>query len=591
MEFIALHQGAIALVLLGLIFVAFVAELMPPSAIAAIGAATFLALGLISFSDFSAAFGNSAPVTIGAMFIISGALVRTGTLEIVSAWLTSHAKERPYVALIGLFAGIAVTSAFMNNTPIVMVMIPVVIKLARAIGTASTRLLIPLSYFTILGGMCTLIGTSTNLLVDGVVREHGLPGFSIFEIAPVGLAVSLAGAAIMAILGPILLPSRADHQIDGSNDEHFLTEIGFPQNSPLIGTAIPAISFLKPGGVTLLAIRRGMARISKSLESETIQARDRLIVQATRDEVLTLDTLPGIFVYQTPLALRTGEERVTVEAYVAPARQGKHQRISDFHELKRMGIRIIGVSRHMHLAGSDLGSVVLRPADRLLLSGTQLALSRVRDIVDLAAVTETPARAFRRSKAPIAIAALSAVVLLSAFNVMDIGALAILAVAVLLLWRCIDPSEAWSSFDANVMMMIISMLAIGKGLQNTGAIELLVTPLGPFLQDSSPIVILIGVYIFSMLLTEMISNSAVAVIMTPIAIGIANAAGIEPRPLVVAVMFAATMAFATPIGYQTHTMVYGAANYRFRDFVKIGIPMDIGVGIVAVIAISVFFPF
>ncbi len=591
MEFIAQHEAVIAWLLLGVIFAAFVAEIMPPSAIAAIGAAAYLVLGLISFEDFSAAFSNSAPVTIGAMFIISGALVRTGTLEIVSSWLTSHAKERPVVALIGLFAGIAVTSAFMNNTPIVMVMIPVVIKLARAIGTPSTRLLIPLSYFTILGGMCTLIGTSTNLLVDGVVRERGLPAFGLFDILPVGIAVALTGAAIMAVLGPILLPSRADYRIDGSDGEHFLTEIGFPQNSPLIGAAVPALAFLKPAGVNLLAIRRGMQRMSRNLEKEKIQPRDRLIVQATRDEVLTLDTLPGIFVYQTPLGLRAGEERVTVEAYVAPTRQGKHQRVSDFHELKRMGIRIIGVSRHMHMAGSDLGSVVLRPADRLLLSGTQLALSRVRDIVDLAAVTETPARAFRRSKAPIAIAALACVVLLSAFDVMDIGALAILAVAVLLLWRCIDPAEAWSSFDANVMMMIIAMLAVGKGLQNTGAIDLLVSPLAPYLQTSSPMVILIGVYIFALVLTEILSNSAVAVIVTPIAIGIADTAGIDSRPLIVAVMFAATMAFATPIGYQTHTMVYGAANYRFRDFVKIGIPMDIGVGIAAVLAISVFFPF
>jgi di/tricarboxylate transporter len=256
-----------------------------------------------------------------------------------------------------------------------------------------------------------------------------------------------------------------------------------------------------------------------------------------------------------------------------------------------MGIRIIGVSRHMHLAGSDLGSVVLRPADRLLLSGTALAISRVRDIVDLAAVTETPARAFRRSKAPIAIAALASVVLLSAFGVMEIGALAIIAVGVLLLWRCIDAAEAWSSFDANVMMMIIAMLAVGKGLQNSGAIDLLVSPLGRLVQDSPPLILLVGVYVLTMVLTEILSHSAVAVIMTPIAIGIAEAAGLDPRPLCVTVMFAATMAFATPIGYQTHTMVYGAANYRFRDFIKIGLPMDIGVGIAAILAISVFFPF
>lgn len=595
-EFVTEHQAWIGLAILVAVFALFVAEVMPPSATATAGAALFLGLGYLDFESFREVFSNPAPITIGAMFVLSGALLRTGTIDALAGMAASWAETRPKLAIGAVLLGTAFASGIMNNTPVVLVLIPVMLRLATVSGIAGTRLLIPLSYMAVMGGSCTLIGTSTNLLVDATARGEGLEPFGIFEITPVGLVVLAAGAGTLMLLGPWLLPNRKNTRegLDGDAAAEFLTEARIPRDSRHVGEKAGELGFLKPDSIKLRAIRREGGEISGSdLGEADIEAGDRLVMAATKDEVMTLETVPGLIVGRGSGAPRAGDEDdegIVVEAFVAPARKGAVRRLADMTGLVRSGVRVLAVNRHGVFQGRDLAAVRLRPADRLLLQGPAGAISAAAHQSGLISVTETQARPFMRRRAPVAVGALGAAVILAALGVLPIGALAILAVAVVLIARCIEATDAWQTIDASVMVLIFAMLAIGAGLEATGTVAMIVGWVAPLLEGAAPFVVLLAIFALASTLTEVATNNAVAVILTPIAVQLAREAGLDPRSLVMAVMFGASASFATPIGYQTNTLVYGAASYRFSDFLRIGVPLNIVAGLAACLGITWLMP-
>ena len=586
-EYIQANKAIIGLVILCFLFAGFIMERFPAAVVAVLGACMFLFLGIIDSDGLFSVFSNTAPITIAAMFILSGALLRTGTIDAIAGFIIKRAKRHPKLAVAEMFLGAFVASAFMNNTPVVIVLIPIILRLSRATGFSSKKLLIPLSFICILGGTTTLIGTSTNLIVDAVARDQGMAGFGIFEITPYGLIAAVAGTIMMVFFSSWLLPGGdVKGQFDSSDESDFLTELTVRRNASVIDKKLSAVPELRRAGLEVTAVKRLSSYIRHDLDFHELRAGDRIVVQLDLAELISLresaDFKVGI-VHKGD-AGPMGEE--LVEATVAPNHPSIGNRLYDIPFLSQLDVRILGMTRYRNLPRSDLTNARIHAADRLLVTGSSDDIHRMYQNPNLFGVGQTKIRAFRRDRAPIAIGALVAVVVLAALNIIPLAVAAILAVGAILLARCIDAEEAWGSIDGNVLVLIFGMLAVGLGLQQAGSVDLIVSELTPFLRQVPPWGLVFAIYVLSVIMTEIVTNNAVAIIITPIAIALGNDLGVDPRPLVIAVMFAASASFATPIGYQTNTLVYAAGNYRFTDFFKAGIPLTFGVGLSTCLAIS-----
>ncbi len=582
MDFLNLSETgpAIATILVVVaMFIMFLRETLPTEVVALAGAATLLAIGVLPYEDAQAVLSNSAPWTIAAMFIVMGALVRTGALDVLTRLAERYARSHPRTAVVGVILAVMVASAIMNNTPVVVVMIPVVVQLSQTLGTKASKLLIPLSYAAIMGGTLTLIGTSTNLLVDGVARSQGMEPFGIFEILPIGLVICAWGLIYLSLFGRRLLPSRDSmaNMLSDRSKMKFFTEAVIPPESNLIGREVLDVQLFKREGVRLIDVVRGDQSLRRALKDVTLQIGDRVVLRTQMTELLSLQANKELKRVDQLSAVET----TTVEVLVTPGCRMVGRSLGAMRLRRRYGVYPLAVHRRNQNIGRQLDDLIVKVGDTLLLEGAAADIARLAADMDMVDVSHPSARAYRRGHAPIAIAALAGIVILAAFNVAPILMLAVVAVAVVLVTGCIDADEAFSFVDGRLLALIFSMLAVGAGLQNSGAINLLVDNIAPTLGTLPPTVVVFCVFLLTTILTEIVSNNAVAVIMTPIAISLAAALGIDARPLVVAVMIAASCAFATPIGYQTNTLVYGPGGYRFTDFMRIGIPLNLSMSLLA----------
>jgi di/tricarboxylate transporter len=496
------------------------------------------------------------------------------------------------VALVGMTLVAMFLSAFMNNTPVVVILTPIVFMLARALNMAPSRMLIPLSYAAVLGGTTTLIGTSTNLLVNGVLAQQGMPAISMFEITGVGIVACLVGALYMAVFGRWLLPDRKSMIVDQPS-RAFLTEMLVPQGSPFVGKTLAEAGLTPERGAEVIDVIRAHRSRRIVRHHLKLDPGDRLVVRTKVADVMGLREADQLL-FGTREEHRIepieSQETVIMEGVVGPASRLIGYRLADLNFRRLYGVYIMAIHRQGKELEENFDEIQLEAGDALLLEGPPDGLRRLFERRVLVNLTTPGERPFRRDKAPIAIGAIVLVMVLATLDAFPIEVLALIAAGVVVATGCITADEAYESIQWRVLMLIFGTLALGLALEKTGAARLIVDNLALLAAGMGPIVILAMIYLITMVLTEIASNNATAVLITPIAIGLAQHLGVDPRPFVMAVLFAASWGFATPIGYQTNTFVYGVGGYKFTDFVKVGVPLNLLCFAIAMVLIPWFWP-
>ena len=569
-----------------LALVLFVLERFPIEQVAISVPVVLLAAGILTPSEAIAGFANPATLTVAAMFVLSIGLVQTGAVRRIARWAQASRLGPNWMRLLVLCLVVSAVSPFLNNTPVVLVFLPVFLAIAKRNGEAPSRYLIPLSFSAILGGTVTLIGTSTNLIVYGIAYEHGYRDLGMFSISALGLIYLGTGLIYLMTVGRWLLPSR-ELPIDLSSKydvRRFLTEMRVPSGSGAESRTLRELGWGETYAVTVVGISREDEVIWAPGGRHRLRADDVLLLRGDSEQLLTLSHTAGL----RPISggqerdpLVGDEDQRMVEVLIAPDSPLVGHTLGELRFQRRNWATVLGIQRAGEPVRSRLASVRLEAGDLLLLHGSAAMLDLLADEDGIVPLSQVRTRFRPGPRAGFAAAIMAAVILLAALDVMNILSAALIGVVLMLFTGCVRMNEIYERVDWMVIFLLAGLLPLGPAMEKTGAVDAIVDQLANSIGGLPPEFVILLFYLITSLLTAIMSNNAAAVVLAPVALGSAEALGLNPYALLVAIMFGASASFMTPMGYQTNAMVYGPGGYRFADYLRVGGPLNLLLAVVA----------
>jgi di/tricarboxylate transporter len=554
--------------------------------------------GLVSPEQALSGFSNPATATVAAMFVISAALRKTGFVDGLAAALGLTVGKRPALLYMALLVVAAAVSAFINNTAAVAVFIPLVLGLCRSRGTSPGHFLMPLSFAAQVGGVCTLIGTSTNILVSDIAVRSGERPFGMFEFSGLGLWFMLTAMIYLSVGAPVILRKRVRVQREPLAERyemsHYLGELEVPVDSRLVGKRLAEANLEKRLDIEVLEIIRAGRPLWFPDPEEILLGGDELLVRGPMKELLKARAMPDLKLrrdLEAGEAKLEGGDVVLVEATVPPGSPLVGRTLRETQFRRRCRVQALAMRHHDRLARTKVGDVVLSTGDVLLIQGRRADLDNLREGPHLILMEEVEPRLPSWRRALLALAVIGGIVAAAALGVAPILVAAMAGCGILVVGGFITVDQAYSAIDWKVIFLLAGVIPLGIALERTGAAALLAGLLTDTFGPLGPRFMLSAFYILATLLTQLMSNNATAALLAPLALASAIQLGVDPRPFLVALTFAASTSFMTPVGYQTNAMVMGPGGYRFADFARVGAPLNLIFWILATFLIPMFFPF
>ena len=591
---------AIALSILVIGFILFVTETFTLDVTALLLLSILFLLGYLSPTEAVSGFSNPAVITIAFLFVLSHALQKTGVLEYIVIRVNRLASRSKVLGTAVYLIAIGITSAFVNNTAIVAIFMPVTIRLAHTYQVSPSKMLIPLSYAAILGGTLTLVGTSTNLLVNSIYSANGnVEPLGMFEFAQYGVILMSLGLLYLLFFAPRLLPSRTvtssltkSYHLGG-----YLTEMKIVEGSPLLGKTCLERGINYNYDVMVLDILRDKQLITRNIRRTPLKIGDILFVRGTLENFLRMKEIEKVALLTDEKLTQSEleqEDNVLVECLLTDQSDlvGRSLMSSNFRQ--QFGAFILAIRREGDIFRKKIAHVILQAYDTLLVYGPIKKIEGLSDKADFIVLGEVEAELRKQRFWWVSIIVILGAIILATLGIMPIMKGAIIGVAFLLALKVLTPQESYQSVHWQVIVLIAALIPVGLVIQNTGTAEWIGMIISDIARMSSPKwhahILLALIYLITMILTEVSSNAATAIIMTPIAIAVSGQMGFDSRPFIFAVAFAASASFITPVGYQTNLMVYGPGGYKFSDFIRVGFPIAILFWISAIIFLPMIWP-
>jgi di/tricarboxylate transporter len=605
---ITLDIGIVLVVLVGAMIM-FATERFPVDVVAIIAMSVLVVSGIITPEQGVAGFSNSATITVAAMFILSAALFKSGAVVNIGNQMAKLFQRNFWLGIISTMVVVGLISAFINNTPVVAIFIPILVGAAAKTNHSVGKMLMPLSYASMFGGVCTLIGTSTNILVSGVAAEQGLEPFSMFEMTRMGIIFFGVGLIYMMLIGIHLIPDRKvdDGLMQKFGMGDYLTEIVLLKEAPSVGKAIKDSPLVKQLEIDILEVtRKNRQHLFMPSENLVLEEGDILKVRCNVEKIKTLKERQGIAL-KTDLKFQNAsndgktkevedDPMVMVEAVIATNSDFEGKTVKEIGFRQKFGATVLAIRHRGEVMHDKVATTVLRSGDTLLIEVERDKLPMLQQLElkgrnTFLIVTEVDLPKFRKSKMLTVVFTLVAIIALASLEILPIMVAAIAGSMFLVVTRCITMEEAYTAIDWKVIFLLAGAISMGVALDTSGAARLISGFLIDIVGAIGPIAIVSVLYLITSLLTETMSNNASAVLLAPIAIAASVEMGVDARPFLMAITFAASSSFMTPVGYQTNTMIYGVGGFRFADFLRVGTPLNLIFWILATFLIPVFFPF